>query len=366
MTEPLPYQCFISYTRIDNEDHDDVVDRLKREVSGRFEAATGSRLQVFLDRESIGWGERWRDKISEAIMGSTLFMPIITMRYFNSSACREELAAFHSAAAQKGVSDLILPIILAGSNQINSNNSDDLVRVVAELNWQDISDDFEHGYTSAEWKKRIGAIVRGLQEALERAEVRLSSQTAAASQPETSNPDILENTDMETIGTRLSEFSGGLEALTPLMTEISTAVEERLGGKDPSQMTSSQRGFFLAALADDLREPAAKFGAKASDFEATATQVDAEFRAILQEMYSINPVETKEQLSVLQAQIEASFADTQESFENLDQLEKGMRMAALASVKLRKAIAPMTTGLRSLGAAMGIIMSWQSIDLSAT
>jgi hypothetical protein len=286
------------------------------------------------------------------------------MRYFNSSACREELSAFHSAAAQKGVSDLILPIILAGSNQINGNNSDELVRVVAELNWQNISEDFEHGYRSAEWKKRIGTIVRGLQEALERAEVRLSSQTAAASQPATSDPDILENIDMETIETRLTELSGALEALSPLMAEISTAVEERLGDRDPSQMTTAQRGFFLAGLADDLREPAANFSAKASDFEAAATQADAEFRAILEEMYSINPDETREQLSTLQSQIEASFSDTQESFGKLDQLEKSMRMAALASVKLRKAISPMTTGLRSLGTAMGIIMSWQSIDLS--
>jgi TIR domain-containing protein len=365
VTEPLPYQCFISYTRMDNEIHDGVVDRFKREVSGRFEAATGSRLEVFLDRESIGWGERWRDKISEAIMGSTLFVPIITMRYFNSTPCREELSAFHSAAAQNGVPDLILPIILAGSNQITSENSDDLVRVVAELNWQPIFNEFEAGYESSEWKRRIGQIVRGLQAALERAEAQLSNQATVAL-PANSDTDILESTDMEVIETRLTELSGFFDELNPIMEQISAASTERFGGSNLGQMTPAQRGVLLAALANDLREPAASFGAKASDFESTTRQLDAEFRALVAEMYSINPEETEDQLSSLRTQIGQSFADTQEAFNALDQVEKAMRMAALGSVKLRKALSPMTTGMRSLGTAIRIIMSWQSIDPSGT
>jgi hypothetical protein len=169
--EPVTYQCFISYTRSDNEDHDGVVDRLTRELAGRFEAATGSKLEVFYDRDSIGWGERWREKIADAIDGSTLFMPIITMRYFNSPNCRDELSAFLSAAAKKGEPDLILPIILTGEDKITSENPDPLIRAVAELNCQPIYREFEAGYESSEWKKRIGALVEGLKDALARARV---------------------------------------------------------------------------------------------------------------------------------------------------------------------------------------------------
>jgi hypothetical protein len=81
-------------------------------------------------------------------------------------------------------------------------------------------------------------------------------------------------------------------------------------------------------------------------------------------MYSINPEQTEHDLSGLRSQIESSFADVQQGFDQLDQLEKAMRIAALASVKLRRALSPMTTGLRSLGTAIRIIMSWQSIDPS--
>src|SRR6266545_1859182 len=91
-----PYQCFISYVRNDNTDFDGVVDRLRASLGARFEATTGIPLHIFLDRESIGWGERWREKIFDSIAGSTLFLPIITMRYFNSSMCRDEFLAFHA------------------------------------------------------------------------------------------------------------------------------------------------------------------------------------------------------------------------------------------------------------------------------
>lgn len=171
MIEPVTYQCFISYTRSDNEDHDGVVDRLTRELAGRFEAATGFKLEIFYDRDSIGWGERWREKIADAIDGSVLFIPILTMRYFNSPDCRGELEAFLAATAKKGEPDLILPIILTGEDKINSRNPDPLIRAVAELNCQPIHNEFEAGYESSEWKKRVGTLVEGLKDALARSRV---------------------------------------------------------------------------------------------------------------------------------------------------------------------------------------------------
>jgi TIR domain len=364
MAEPIPYRCFISYTHDDNDDHDAVVDRLKKEMAGRFEAATGSRLEVFLDRESIGWGERWRDRIADAIAGSTLFVPIITMRYFNSGACREEFSAFFSAADRKGVSDLILPVILSGSDRITSENSDDLIRIVAELNWKKISEGWEAGYGSSAWKGQVGAIVKGLQEALSRAADRLSSETLAlhGGSSTSSGEDLLSAIDAETIENRISDIGVEFESLEPLMQKISSAVAERLDGRDLARMTTAQRGFFLGALSDDIRQPAADFGAKAASIESLARALDAEFRAFVAEMWAISPETTRPQLDGLRSEVEKTFNGIQGGFTELDEIDKAMRMAALASVRLRKSLAPLSSGLRSLGVAMQVISSWRSID----
>jgi hypothetical protein len=55
---------------------------------------TASTLEVFLDRDSIRWGEEWRERIDSAVAGTTFFIPIVTPRYFLRKECRRELLSF--------------------------------------------------------------------------------------------------------------------------------------------------------------------------------------------------------------------------------------------------------------------------------
>jgi hypothetical protein len=103
----------------------------------------------------------------------------------------------------------------------------------------------------------------------------------------------------------------------------------------------------------------------ASRIEAETRQVDAEIRAFVDEFYEISPDEADIQLAELRGAVQDGFVSTEEVLTALEQLEKSMRIAALASTKLRRAISPMTTGLRSLKTAMNILKSWQDIRPSA-
>jgi urease accessory protein UreH len=118
------------------------------------------------------------------------------------------------------------------------------------------------------------------------------------------------------------------------------------------------------ALADDIREPAAEFGAKASDMETKTRRLDAELRALVAEMYEIDPQQTQEQLGQLREAVQAQSEIIQQFLDQMTQVEKVLRMAALASTKLRTALRPMTTGLRSLGTTVRVFNSWDSIDPS--
>ncbi len=182
----------------------------------------------------------------------------------------------------------------------------------------------------------------------------------------TATEELLARIDTETIENRISELGTTLADLEPLMGEIARVTTNRLDGRDLAQMTTAQRSFLFGALADDLRQPSAEFGAKASNIESTARQFDAEMRAFITEMYSARPQDTQQQMEALRTEIQKGFSGVRESFAQLDELEKSMRIAALASVRLRTALMPITTGLRSLSAAMQIIISWQSIDPSGS
>lgn len=209
-----------------------------------------------------------------------------------------------------------------------------------------------------------GGIVSGLQEALIRAADRLSSETLAhhGGSSASSDEELLSAIDVETIENRISDLGVELESLEPLMQNISSAFTGRLGSRDPARMTTAQRGFFLGALSDDIRQPAAEFGAKAASIELIARTLDAELRAFVAEMWAISPETTRPQLDGLRSEIEKTFHGVQGSFTELDETDKAMRMAALASVRLRKSLAPLSSGLRSLGVAMQVISSWRSID----
>lgn len=93
-TSPVGAKGFLSYARVDNDEFDAVVDRLKRDLSARFHATTGRRLEIFVDRESIGWGADWRSEIRTSVANATFFIPVISMRYFESKMCREELVSY--------------------------------------------------------------------------------------------------------------------------------------------------------------------------------------------------------------------------------------------------------------------------------
>ncbi len=125
-------QGFLSYSRDDNVAMNNIADEIKSRIEGLYRAKTGRRIQIFVDRHDIGWGEDWRERIAESVRSATAFIPLVTMNYFNRLACREELMAFYNSARILGVTDLLLPIVLAGSRSISDSDPREEVRVIGK------------------------------------------------------------------------------------------------------------------------------------------------------------------------------------------------------------------------------------------
>jgi hypothetical protein len=80
--------AFWSYARDDDEYDGGRVTILAAKLRAEYSLITASSLEMFVDRDSIDWGDAWQQRIEEAISGTVFFIPIITPRYFTRDACR--------------------------------------------------------------------------------------------------------------------------------------------------------------------------------------------------------------------------------------------------------------------------------------
>lgn len=360
-------QCFISYTRPDNEQFNGVVDRLKRDLAGRFEATTGRPLRVFLDRETIGWGEDWRSKIRTSIESATFLIPVVTMRYFQSTACREELMAFYENAKQLGVTELVLPVILAGASQISADDPREEVRIIERVNYRNIEEIWLDGYESPAWMRMIHNMVQDLDIALQKAESAIAAreQTVLASQTKKSiNADQASSTDDEVVdvfslGEKFQEITELTKEATESLQEFGRASAAALSGDMSSLSRPQQQARFVKA-AHDIRQHAEHLSDVGGRFEQSVIELDPQLRSLVGELREIDLEEAATQLANLLEPM-SKFENMTESLAQMDQMVQMLRFASLTNVSLRKAIQPAIKGIQSMGNAVRTAESWREI-----
>ena len=142
----MPQHAFISYVR----DNCDVVEKLSNDLR-----AAG--VEVWLDRERLRPGQRWKDAIRNAIRSGSLFIACFSREYFDrdKSYMNEELAiAISELRLRASERSWFIPVVLSGG-QVPDRRIDG-VDTLRDLQWVDLSDNWEPG---------IAAIVSAAREA---------------------------------------------------------------------------------------------------------------------------------------------------------------------------------------------------------
>jgi hypothetical protein len=101
---------FWSYVREDDEGDHRRIRALADDLREQYRIQTAEKLELFVDRESIEWGEAWKRRIDTAIAGTTFFIPIITPSYLLSPECRRELLKFVREAERLGLAQLLMSV----------------------------------------------------------------------------------------------------------------------------------------------------------------------------------------------------------------------------------------------------------------
>ena len=129
---------FWSYVHADDVAVGGRITGLATAITEAYALVTGEPLDLFLDRDSLEWGDAWKERIDEAIAGTTFFIPIITPRYFASSECRRELVRFTGEARRLGLEDLLLPVYYVEVPEFEQEEPhDELMRLFKARQWED-------------------------------------------------------------------------------------------------------------------------------------------------------------------------------------------------------------------------------------
>jgi hypothetical protein len=133
---------FWSYVHADDEAEARRISRLATDVREQFEMLTGEPIDLFLDRDAIQWGERWRDRIDDTLGSVAFFIPVLTPRYFQSAECRRELQFFARRATELGIRELVLPLLYVDVPALDDENPEDelvnLVKTFQRVDWREL------------------------------------------------------------------------------------------------------------------------------------------------------------------------------------------------------------------------------------
>jgi len=358
VTAPTGTPCFISYAHADDDELGGVVDRFDRDLATYYSAITGKSLNIFRDRHSIGWGDNWRERIRLSVQGATVFIPMVTMRYFDSPSCSEELLAFYNNARQLGVTELLLPVVILGADRISATDPREEVRLIEALQYVPITGAWLAGFDSPEWRTLMLSLVRRLEEALASAEAALAVRSAAEAAPPPEGVDDRESD--------LMKFTSAAEELTPLLEEGFAALQ-KFAETAGELFSGNMEGLSAGQMNAKLLAGATRLGPVSKDLEAKGTtissriaELDADLRAMIAEVQSIDHATTSGLLANLLGS-DIRLENVEETFGQIDEVMSVLRSVSILSSGLRKAIRPAIGGIQALRTAFSTFNSWADL-----
>ena len=141
-------------------------------------------MELFIDRETINWGQEWRKAIQLGLKTAIIFVPVLTPNYFNSQSCRNELNDFLILSAREEESKLILPLMYVEIPELMSDRSEDsLVNRISELQVHEWGGRFFNRGTGA-YRKCVNELATRLCRANEAINARYMEESREAEEKE--------------------------------------------------------------------------------------------------------------------------------------------------------------------------------------
>jgi hypothetical protein len=303
---------------------------------------SGRELVVFVDRNAIGWGENWRDRLLEGIDAAAVLLPVVTATYLRSPVCREEFLAFQAKADAVGATGLVLPVVLVTSRTVRPDSPDAIARFVATHQHANLEAALLDGYDSPAWTTATATLAGSLIAAWERA-VRTRSAIDAPPDPAALLAELGDR--MAAITATADGLSGALERLA----QAAHTLGQPGDGTEARHPWTSRAARALEPPARDLEELGVRLytEVKAADLAlrrlsraaATPDDTGTALRPVLESWGGL--FRGVGNVAGVTARLLSSFRD-----------------AEATSAPLRRSLQPARDGLTAVRDAIGLLKTW--------
>lgn len=279
---------FWSYVHADDNVEGGRIARLARDISNKFEMLTGEPIELFLDRDDIAWGQRWRRVIDEGLEEVAFFIPVLTPRYFFSPECRRELQSFTRKAIDLGAGELIMPLLYVDVQELHEDEPDDeLVALVKKFQWEDWTDLAYADVSSEAYRRGVGKLAKQLVEANRRLaelvhEPTVEQGAAPAEPTDEGEPGLLDR--MAAMESALPAWSETITSIGQEISEIGALMNratEEMKARDARGKGFAGRIAVARATAIELTPRAEHVLQLSSEFSGQMNAVDSGLRALI-------------------------------------------------------------------------------------
>lgn len=269
---------FWSYVHKDDAAEGERISQLARDVVSQFEMISGESIFLFLDRDSLEWGEKWRMKIDNSLASVAFFVPIITPRYFMSTECRRELNFFARRASELGIPELVMPIkYIDFAGLTDQSPVDDSITLVKSFQWEDWTETRFCSRTSPEYRQAVARLA----ERMYRVNSALETSSVAGSAPAVAEPADDDEPGFVDVIARAEQafpqWSATLEKLSQAINEIgevmAAAGAEIENGSKRGESYSARLAVIQVAAAS-LEEPTTRIESLANAYSSQLHNVD--------------------------------------------------------------------------------------------
>jgi hypothetical protein len=243
---------FLSYVHADDQRAEGRIVKMAHDIVDTYEYLTGRKLKLFIDRDSIVWGENWRARLNAEIERTVFLLPVVTPRFLKSVACREEVIHFTTSLERSEAKKLLLPLVWVDVKDTDIvPDTDPVLTKLRDAQFIDVTGLRTGSVTGAAYEERLEQIAMRLRDSVQLREgMGATGGLRAAPDGPEEGDDLV--TALEKFQERQPEFEQAFARFGDAFTELDQAFA---AAEPPSGASTGAMQHALANLGERLSKP---------------------------------------------------------------------------------------------------------------